>query len=126
MRVKVIEIRDRATYIPAVAMQMVPWAMAEHAEQIRSLYAHVGFPGNPEQIILMRLNDQRGHCDPYDWGDSRTMKTVHEWLQQHFAEVEPGQVVDVEFILGEKPEPSIPQRLEAHFCSRPDRSPWVR
>lgn len=118
MIVRVIEIRDRHTYIPAVAMRMIPVSEVRHAGHATesmlaraSLYRSVGF-WSGGQVILMRLADQEAHADVYDWANSRTMQTAHKWLEESFDAVEDGQVVDVEFILGEKAESSKPQRLE--------------
>ena len=41
------------------------------------------------------------------------MRTAHEWLREHFDEIEDGGVVDVEFILGERAEPKRSEREEA-------------
>ncbi len=39
---------------------------------------------------------------------------LHTWLIDHFDEIESGAVVDVEFILGEKPAPKVSEREEAY------------
>jgi hypothetical protein len=47
----------------------------------------------------------RGQYDVYKWSDARTMRVVHDWLERddHFDSLAHGSVVDVEFILGERP-----------------------
>lgn len=101
MTPKLIEIRDRATFIPAIAIRLDP---ANEAE--RYLLARVGYGREPEQqraYVLLTKADGSGpaHCDPYEWGQSRTMCVVHKFLVEHFDEIDHGDVVDVEFILGE-------------------------
>lgn len=100
MILKAIEIRDRFTFIPAVAIRMIA-----ANERQRHMMACIGFHG--QGVVLMRLHDQRAAADPHEWG-GRTMPTAHEWLIQHFDEVSDGQVIDVEYILGETPEPKPP------------------
>jgi hypothetical protein len=106
MQIKAIEIRDRNTAIPAVAIRMT----AEN-EQQRYLMARVGFRG--DGVILMRLTDQEAHSDPYSWrGDTRTMPSAHVWLEEHFDQVAEGDVVDVEFIRGETASPKTSERYD--------------
>ncbi len=104
MIVKAIEIRDRNTFIPAIAIRMAP-----ANEEQRYLLARVGF--RTAQIVLMRLNDQEAHSDPYEWRDARTMPNAHVWLLEHFDDVKDGDVLDVEFILGEARAPKVSERL---------------
>jgi hypothetical protein len=101
MIVKTVEIRDRHTFIPAVAIRLVA---ANEAQ--RHLMRRVGFYG--DGVVLMRLTDQEAHSDPYDWHrDSRTMPNAHVWLEQHFDEIDDGAVIDVEFLLGERASPKL-------------------
>lgn len=93
---KFLEIRDRATFIPALAIKI------EAGDSW--LARRVGFPGG---IIFMRLSNQEAHSDPYDWrGDTRTMPNAHVFVDKHFDELVDGQLIDVEVILGEKTVPA--------------------
>jgi len=107
MKIKLIEIRDRMTMIPAMAIQ------TSDPDPARAwLLRRVGFT-NMTGIILMRLNDQEAHSDPYDWkGGARTMPAAHEWLLQHFDEIPDGGVLDIEFIYGESAAPKVSERFE--------------
>lgn len=103
MQIKAIEIRDRHTCIPAAVIRMT----AANEVQ-RRLMARVGFHG--EGIVLMRLCDQEAHSDPYSWrNDSRTMPAAHIWLEEHFDQVTEGDVIDVEFVLGETTAAKAPE-----------------
>lgn len=107
MIIKAIEIRDRNTFVPAVAIKMVA---ANEAQ--RYLMARVGFRDGLG-VVLMRLNDQKAHSDPYDWGEQeRTMPNAHLWLEAHFDEIEDGAVVDVRFVLGEVDSPAESESRE--------------
>jgi hypothetical protein len=50
--------------------------------------------------------------DPYDWvNDPRTKKTAHWYIEQHWAELKDGDVVDVEFIQGETETAKLSESL---------------
>ena len=112
MIVRAVEIRDRDTFVPALAIYLRPINEAQ-----RYLLRRAGFSGTePYQIILMRLSDQRAHYDPHAWGD-RTHRAAHHRLLEIAASaagfaigVPDGLVIDVEHILGETTEPKRSER----------------
>ena len=126
MIVKAIEIRDRGTFIPALAVKMVPateWLVGtkeweaeptriEEAE--RYLLRRAGYGFVDPCVVLCRMDANGGSrnasYDPYGWGD-RTFKVAHDYITEHFDELESGAVVDVEFILGESTEPKQSERV---------------
>lgn len=116
MIIKCIEIRDEATCIPAVAIQM----QAHGAVEMKYL-RRCGYPQRPDhpEIILMDLNDARARVDPYDWMD-RTFKAAHLHLYRHFEKIKSGDVVDVRVVLGESEESAKPEIYDADLLlSRP-------
>jgi hypothetical protein len=108
---KVLEIRDRATYIPVIAVRLEP-----HNEHERYLLATAGYGTNPAEqaafVLVSRING--GHCetnvDPHAW-TGRTMPVAHRYIEQHFDELQPFDVVDVENILGETVSPKVSEAL---------------
>lgn len=98
MTTKFIEIRDRATTIPALAFDI--------SKQDDPLAWRAGFGDHP-CIYLLMLSSEKAAYDPYSsvWGGARTMPIAHQWLAEHWAEVKSGDVVDVQFILGETSAP---------------------
>jgi hypothetical protein len=112
MTAKALEIRDKHTFIPALAVDMNPSNDAQ-----RWLLRRCGYPcdGKPN-IILTRLDgnarggDDKPTNDPYDRG-GRTWPIAHNWIIGHWDELTDGDVVDVEWILGESPEPKQSVRL---------------
>ncbi len=101
MITKSLEIRDRMTFIAVMAIKMKP-----ANEGQRYLSARSGFGTSPwdqsKYVIIMRLDGLETKLDAYDWsGGARTMKIAHNFIAQNFDDLDDGDVVDVEFILGE-------------------------
>lgn len=108
MIVKAVEIRDAATFIPALAIKMVP-----ATEGQRYLLRRAGYGFDRPSITLVRMVDCGANCDPFGWGN-RTMRVAHLWITGHFDEMsDSGDVVDVEFILGETKKPKRSEQFEA-------------
>jgi hypothetical protein len=91
---KLIEIRDRATFIPALAVKFEAERLAWRA----------GFGPGCTAVLLVYLAERRAEHDPYAWGD-RTLRTAHLYIEEHFDQLRDAEVVDVEYILGETAEP---------------------
>jgi hypothetical protein len=112
MEVKLLEVRDRMTFVPMLALKPVP-----HNEEERYLLARAGYGRSPddqsEYVLLARLDGGELHYDSCAWHNQRTCGTIHRWLQGHWAEVQSGDVVDVEFILGETSTPKVSERTTA-------------
>lgn len=110
MITKMVEIRDHATCIPAVAIRMVASGSMSHSLIEHAFLRRCGYPIgiNLPSVVLMRLADQRANSDPYDW-DDRTHRTAHDWIIDHFDDIEDGAVVDVRVILGEAEAPADPE-----------------
>ena len=99
MIVKALEIRDEGTTIGMFAIRTVP----ENSEQ-RAILRRAGY-GTPENyVILLDAHNWEGSYDPFKQpGGGRTRKEAHLWIKEHFDELRDGDVVDVQFILGERP-----------------------
>ena len=94
IKVKRVEIRDSATLIPAIALQVT-------GGPNEPLLERAGFGEDP-LIVLIHLEGQGCNWDAFEWpAGSRTMHEAHRWLEQHWDEQEDGGVLDVEFVLGE-------------------------
>ena len=110
MKLKILEIRDTATFVPAVAIDMNP----ENDTQ-RWYLRRLGFPCDGERNIALFHLDCSGEPvwnDPYGWpGGARTWSVAHEWILRHWDELEDGSVVCVETILGERETPKVSERL---------------
>lgn len=107
MQVKLLEVRDRGTFLPVFALDTAP-----SNEGQRYLLRRCGFAPDGKTIIIARLNGEgNSSADAYHW-NNRTMQTAHIYIDEHFAELQDGDVLDVEFILGETKVPKISERNE--------------
>jgi hypothetical protein len=114
MRTLILEIRDRATFFLAIAVEMKP-----SNEEQRYLLRRAGYDlsqytiDSPLSSIMFMHAVARGGAkhDPYDWSD-RTYKVAHAYIEKHWHGLKDGDVIDVEFILGETSEPKKAQRFE--------------
>ena len=106
MEIKMFEVRDRATFIPVMAIKPNPRCEAE-----RALLARGGFGRDAEAqqryTIVVKMNDSMGATyDPYAWVKcGRTMNHAHRHIEANWDKLASGDVVDVEFILGETAAP---------------------
>lgn len=115
--IKLFEIRDRGTFIPVAAFKFDPQSEAE-----RHLLACAGYGQVPlqqrEYVLLCQIDGGGGRVcsDPFDWpGEARTLPAAHAYIQEHWDALQSGEVVDVEFILGETTHPKPPQRSISSF-----------
>lgn len=102
MIVKALEIRDRATMIPVIAIKL---EAADKKEL--DLLAYSGFGREPENyVVVYKLQDSKGEYDPFNWpSGSRTMNVAHRYIHTKFNDLQSGDVVCVEHILGERDTP---------------------
>ena len=115
MKAKLFEVRDRATFVPVIAIWLNPESEAE-----RYLLARAGYGVMPErqrEYVLMAGIDGSSKItyDIYNWGDNRTRQVAHDFIIKHFDELESGEVIDVEFILGETNEKKVSESVTSNF-----------
>ncbi len=95
METKLIEIRDRATFIPALAVRVSRFdgPLARRA-------------GYGDALVILTRLDGGGKAshDPYEWND-RTMSQAHHALAGNWDAYPNNAVVDVEYLLGETTTP---------------------
>jgi len=108
MEVKMLEIRDRGTFLPCMAIRPV----AENEAQ-RWLLQRDGYGADEGEgcVILLRSQCCGAEYDPFRW-ISRTMQQAHWYIINHWKELSDGDVVDVEFILGETKERKESERAK--------------
>ena len=108
METKLYEIRDRVTAIAAIAIEVLATEADEHY-----LLRRAGYGVGQRYIILMDAHDTyRAYYDPYGWPDgTRTMPQAHFYIETNWDNLKSGDVIDVEFILGETEVPKVSERL---------------
>lgn len=96
---KLLEIRDKATFIPALAIHV--------SGEDGYLMRRAGFES--PMIYLIALATERCQYDPFGWGN-RTMNVAHQYIAREWDTLQDGDVVDVEFILGETSTPKVSEQ----------------
>ena len=100
MIIKQFEIRDDGTFIPAIAIQVIG------ADGY--LLRRAGYGATP-CVILTNLSTMQCNYDPYDW-PNRTMGVAHKAILDAWDQWQDGDVVDVQFILGETKEKKVSEQ----------------
>lgn len=109
--IKLLEIRDRGTCISAIAIKIV--SRDEVEKWLVERAGYVGEAGHDE-ILLGNLDGGsfRMEMDPYKWpGSSRTMRYAHLHINDRWEELKSGDVIDVQFLNGERLAPKISDRI---------------
>ncbi len=99
MEIKCLEIRDDGTFIPVICIRPVPENEAQ-----RYLLRRDGYRGDDAEHCIIMIDAQcRGVAyDCYEWVNcGRTKKIAHDYIANRWHELKDGDVVDVEYILGE-------------------------
>lgn len=117
MKAKALELRDSATFIPVLAVDLnADEFPAEEGDMSRAhqryLLRRCGYPCDyRSNVLLTRLSGEgQATNDPYAWGD-RTFHVAHLYILENWAKLQDGDVVDVEFILQETKQPVPSERL---------------
>jgi hypothetical protein len=115
MQVKLLELRDEGMFIPLLAIDMNPNIHLYRGinEEQRYLLRRCGYPCDlTPNIAITRLSCDGQPCsnDPYQWG-GRTFPVAHRYIIEHWNDLKDGDVVDVEYILGETKKIKISERL---------------
>ncbi len=115
---KTFEIRDKATFIPVLAIKLAPGC-----EKDRYLFSRAGYGRTPDQqaeyILLVRIVGGGGQsaCDPNEWSSpGRTFYVAHKYIQENFDQLDSGAVVCVEHILGERDKPKHSESCSCEEC----------
>lgn len=112
MELKLFEVRDRGTCIPVAALKLGARNDKELWLIDRAGYGQ-SLIQQQEYILLFRLDCVGNFItyDPFAWKGSRTLHQAHLFLQEHFDELQSGEVIDVEYILRETTTPKTSDRI---------------
>ena len=100
MKTKLFEVRDRHTLMVFLGVNMNP--VVETVDREYRLLRRSGF-GPTNLIMWVDVNGGRESTyDPYAHrGSARTGAAAHHYGAEHWGELGTGDVIDIEFILGE-------------------------
>jgi hypothetical protein len=113
METKLFEIRDSMTFIPVMCVRPVPRDDAEDYLLRSAGYSEEKYLVCRE-VLMIQITGGSGHasCDPYDFGSSRTFMVALQHITKNWRHLSTGDVVDVQFIIGETKAPKQAQRLD--------------
>lgn len=112
MEFKILEIRDKMTFISALAIEM----NYSPGDDIGAYYIHerCGYAFDkwrPTILLTALAGMQPAYADPYDWKD-RTYAVAHIYITENWHTLKTGDVIDVEYILGETTKIKTSERLD--------------
>jgi len=108
---KMFEVRDRGTFIPVMAI-LVDTTYPNSTTEELWLLRRAGFSLNCwGMVYLIHIIGKKASYDSIDWGN-RTMSVAHDYIEQNWANLESGEVIDVQFILCETSTKKISERLD--------------
>lgn len=113
METKILEVRDDGTFIPVLCVDMNPRPELSDTNRAQHYYLRrCGYPCDDRpNIAITNLNMDGGRAwnDPYGWSN-RTMGVAHKFILEHWPKLKDGDVIDVQFILGETQQPKVSER----------------
>lgn len=122
MITKTFEVRDRGTFIPVMAVKLWPESEAD-----RYLIARSGYGTNAidqaKYVMIGRLDGAgKFTSDVFEMGPkgTRTMEVAGRYIIEYFEHLPSGSVIDVEYILQEKPQKKISESQEDRGCYEKD------
>ena len=118
LETKTFEIRDKGTFIPVMATAMR--AYGKHTlgnDQDAYLLRRAGYGPDQLLVALTHLQVNEGNpisFEPESWRHRywRTITAAHAHITANWDTLASGQVIDVEFILGETHKPKVSERYE--------------
>lgn len=94
---KYFEVLDVGTCISVLCVELVS---GEETPKESFLLGRVGFRGDL-YILMINLSNMQVEYGSYEWKDKNsTLQTAHEFVIEHWQDLESGDVIDVEYIRG--------------------------
>ena len=110
---KIFEVRDRATLIPTIAICIDTFQFNEQRDTVGDfLVNRAGYDGCYVMVSTLKDLQFKKSWKEWDYNLGRTLPEVHKWLANgyNFINSCSGDVIDVEFILGEVDKPKVSER----------------
>lgn len=103
MNIKIFEVRDRMTFLPLVAVKV------KHTPQEGHMLIRTGWI-DEEPIFIFDLQAEHVHFECYD----RTRGVALKYIKDNWDTLVGGEVIDIEFLLGETTEKQRSEREKYH------------
>lgn len=112
MEAKLFELRDKATFIVLLAVKLDPTCDKDRYLLSRAGYGRTDVDQS-EYILLMNASSGNGefNCEFYD----RTYAQAQLYLRHMWSTLKSGDLLDIEFILGETEVPKISEGDEPMY-----------
>jgi hypothetical protein len=115
MKTKVLEIRDSATCMPVLCVELIGDNRAEELILWRSGWqprsgqdARIGGDYHGRILLVSLADVTRSSYDPYGWPENpRTLPLAHRHITKLWATLNDGDVIDVQFLEGETASPKL-------------------
>lgn len=104
----VLEVRDAATFIPVIAIRT-----RSDNPQEAWLFRAAGWSEDGNDVMIIRADGEgkiNRFWNDYGLSDACTLAVAHRYIHEHWDELNPGDVVDVEYILGLSNSPKQSER----------------
>lgn len=109
---KAFEIRDKMTFIPVMAAKLAKEpTMGNWYIEEEYLIRRAGYAKDTDYIVVTILTSLESNCDIFKW-ENRTMRNAHQHILENFDSLKGGEVIDIEYILGETKAPKLSERVE--------------
>jgi hypothetical protein len=128
LETKLFEVRDSGTFIVVMATRLIPiWdnqslrtglftnGVNTNPGKEAWLLHRVGL-GHPDsyQILMSKIESGESSLDSEYWTresplsrGTRTLTMAHRYIEQTFSQLKSGDLIDVQFIIGETTEPKV-------------------
>ncbi len=107
METKLFELRDKATFIPIIAIKM-----RSNESQEKWLLRRAGYGEDFDLFLVTALNGySQARYDKFEW-QNRTWTYAHDHIEKNWNSLNSGDVIDVEYLLNETKEPKTSERYE--------------
>ncbi len=112
MQVKMFELRDRGTFIPIMCVRLECSSEEERYLLARGGWGRTNDDFREHIVFIPMSGDVRSAwSDPYDHSDVvRTYREAHFYVIKNWDKLKSGDVICVEFILGERSKPKTSER----------------
>lgn len=104
---KSFEVRDVATFIPVIAVAMQ--TPSDDDSYLMRRVGYIGYLKGKKNILVTRIDNNVTIGFASEWA-SNTMRTAHKFIENNFDQLQNGEVIDVEFIIGRSTAPKQSER----------------